>query len=103
MVKSTAGRLRGLPVVVVLDLEVPIATGPWVRFLGLSHLDREKAGPGLLIPHCSSVHTFGMRFPLDLYFLDKEGAVVEVRRDIPKRCLAICRHATSVLELPSGF
>jgi len=79
MVESSVARLRGLPAVVVLGREVPVATGLWARLLGLSHLDRKKAGPGLLIPRCSSVHTFGMRFPLDLYFLDERGAVVVIK------------------------
>jgi uncharacterized protein len=101
MVESAATRMRGLPVVAVLGREVPIATGLWARLLGLSHLDRAEAGPGLLIPHCSSVHTFGMRFPLDLYFLDAGGTVVEARRGVPRRHLALCRRARAVLELPA--
>jgi uncharacterized membrane protein (UPF0127 family) len=101
MAESTVARLRGLPVVVVLGREVPIATGFRVRLLGLSHLDREEAGPGLLIPRCFSVHTFGMRFPLDLYFLNGSGVVIEARRSVPSRRLALCRFAAAVLELPS--
>lgn len=101
MDESAAMRLRSLPVAVVLGREVPIATGFWARFLGLSHLDLKEAGPGLLIPRCSSVHTFGMRFPLDLYFLDEGGTVVEARRGVPRRHLALCRPAIAVLELPS--
>ena len=52
-------------------LEVPVAVGLRARLLGLAGLEREQAGPGLLIPRCSSVHTFGMRFALDLVFLDR--------------------------------
>ena len=64
--------------------------------------DRDEAGPGLLIPRCSSVHTFGMRFPLDLYFLDERGAVLAVRRQTPPRRVAFCRGAGAVLEISSG-
>ncbi len=96
-----AQRLRRLPIATVLGREVRVARGPRARFLGLAHLDRERAGPGLLIPRCSSVHTFGMRFPLDLYFLDEHGEVVAVRRGVPARRLARCRQARSVLELPA--
>lgn len=71
------------------------------RLLGLAHLDLDWAGAGLLIPRCSSVHTFGMRFALDLYFLDEGGAAIEVRRDVPARRLALCRGAAAVIELPS--
>jgi len=94
-----AQRLRHLPVVAVLGREVRLARGPRARLLGLAHLDREEAGAGLLIPRCSSVHTFGMRFPLDLYFLGEHGEVVAVRRGVAARRLAFCGRARAVLEV----
>ena len=97
-----AQRLRQLPVATVLGREVHVARGPRVRFLGLAHLDREEVGAGLLIPRCSSVHPFGMRFSLDLYFLDARGEVVDVRRAVPSRRLAFCGRARAVLELPAS-
>ncbi len=96
-----ARRLRDLPVTVVLGREVCVAIGIRARLLGLSHLPREQVGPGLLIPRCSSIHTFGMHFALDLVFLDREGRVRSVRRRVPPRRLACDRRAHSVLELPS--
>jgi uncharacterized membrane protein (UPF0127 family) len=95
-------RIKRLPTAVVLGRQVRVATGLPVRLLGLSRLDREEAGEGLLIPRCSSVHTFGMRFPLDLWFLDAEGAVLLTRQGVPSRRLASCRHADAVLEIPAG-
>jgi uncharacterized protein len=96
-----AQRLRRLPVVTALGLEVRLASGPRARLLGLAHLDREETGPGLLIPRCASVHTFGMRFGLDLYFLGEHGEVVAIRRGVPARRLAFCARAKAVLELPA--
>jgi uncharacterized membrane protein (UPF0127 family) len=96
-----AKRLCRLSTATVLGREVRVARGPRVRFLGLAHLDREEAGSGLLIPRCSSVHTFGMRFPLDLYFLGRDGEVVAARRGVPARRLASCGRARAVLELPA--
>ena len=83
------------------DREVPVATGFRARTLGLSHLDRDDAGPGLLIPKCSAVHTFGMRFGLDVYFLDADGAVMSSRRGVPPRRFVACRGAAAVLEVPA--
>lgn len=40
-----------------------------MRVLGLARLDREEAGPGLMIPRCNSVHTYGMRFAVHLVYL----------------------------------
>jgi uncharacterized membrane protein (UPF0127 family) len=97
---SPAPRLRRLPTAVVLGCEVRVATGPRARLLGLAHLDLAEAGPGLLIPRCSSVHTFGMRFALDLYFLDGKGAAIEERRRVPKGRVVRCPRAAAVIELP---
>jgi len=80
---------------------VPVAKGFRTRLRGLSRRDRAEAGPGLLIPGCSSVHTFGMRFALDLYFLDREGQVISVRRSVPPRRLVWQRGAVAVLEIPA--
>ncbi len=97
-----SARLARLPVVTVLGCEVRVASGFRVRLLGLSHLDRAEAGDGLLIPRCSSVHTFGMRFALDLYFLDDEGRVILIRRKVLPRRFASGRRASAVLEIPSA-
>ena len=98
-----APRLNCLPVLTVAGHEVRRARGFRARLLGLAALDREEAGGGLLIPRCSSVHTFGMRFALDLYFLDGEGAVVSTRFAVAPKRFAFCRSASAVLELPAGM
>lgn len=110
----SAPRLRDLPTTSVPALEIShpwirdihrmggfrVALGVRARLLGLAHLDLDEAGPGLLIPRCSCVHTFGMRFPLELVFLDRDARVCSVRRAVPACRLAWDRRADSVLELP---
>jgi uncharacterized membrane protein (UPF0127 family) len=81
--------------------DFPAAASFRTRLRGLAWRDRADAGPGLLIPRCSSVHTFGMCFELDLYFLDAEGRVIAVRRRVPPRRVAWKRGACAVLEIPS--
>jgi uncharacterized protein len=98
----TARRLRNLPMTVALGREVPVARSFSSRLLGLAHLDLDDVGSGLLIPRCSSVHTFGMRFPLDLVFLDRNGRACSIRREIPRRRFAWDCRASAVLELPSS-
>jgi uncharacterized protein len=85
----------------LLGVEVPVATSLPSRLLGLALLSRRRAGPGLLIPRCSSIHTYCMRFALDLVFLDAEGRVIELRRGVPPRRVIRCPGAVAVLELPS--
>jgi uncharacterized protein len=58
-------------------------------------------GAALLIPRCRSVHTFGMRFALDLVWLAADGAVVRVDRGVPPRRFRACRRARSVVEVPA--
>jgi uncharacterized protein len=95
-------RFAGAPRRRVLAWEVPVATTRTARLLGLALLSRERAGAGLLIPRCRSVHTFGMRFELDLLFLDRAGTVLELRRAVWPGRIADCRGAVAVLELPSS-
>jgi uncharacterized membrane protein (UPF0127 family) len=94
-------RFENLPRRTFGDRQVPVASGLRARTLGLSLLDRDDAGPGLLIPHCAAVHTFGMRFALDLLFLDSEGAVLDSRRAVRPRRFVACRGAVAVLEIPA--
>ena len=82
--------------------DFPVADSFRSRLLGLSRRGRSQARPGLLIPRCSSVHTFGMRFELDVYFLDSSGQVLSARRRVPPRRLLWCRGAAAVLEIPAG-
>lgn len=85
------------------DLSIfPVAGGFLPRLLGLAWRRRSQAGPGLLIPRCSSIHTFGMRFELDVYFLGDRGRVLEVRHRVPPRRLLWCRGANAVLEIPAA-
>lgn len=93
-------RLRRLPIASPLGYQLPVAATRRARLLGLAGLDRGEAGAGLLIPGCRSVHTFGMRFPLDLVFLDREGRPRSIRLAVPPRRIAADRRASAVLELP---
>ena len=70
------------------------------RSRGLARLDALPSGRGLHILRCRSVHTFGMRFPLDLVFLDRSMRAVSFRRAVPPGRVAFERGAQAVLEMP---
>jgi uncharacterized membrane protein (UPF0127 family) len=95
-------RFEGLPHAAILGHQLPVASTRLSRLLGLALLDRAEAGEGLLIPRCRAVHTFGMRFPLDLIFLDGGGRVVELRRGVSPGRFARCAGAEMVVELPTS-
>lgn len=94
-------RFRGVGWASVLARRVPVATTWRARLLGLSWLDAERAGAGLLIPRCRSVHTFGMRFDLCIVFLDADGFVLEEHARVGANRVVSCRGATAVLEVPA--
>ncbi len=59
-------------------------------------------GEGLWIAPCESVHTFFMRFAIDLVYLDRQRKVKKVRSNVGPWRLSACFSAHSVLELPVG-
>jgi uncharacterized membrane protein (UPF0127 family) len=72
------------------------------RLLGLARLDALSPRYALHFPRCRSLHTFGMRFALDLVWLDGAGRPVRVDRDVPPRRLRTCLAARSVVEVGAG-
>ena len=72
------------------------------RRRGLSRLDALDPQHALHIPQTPSVHTFGMRFALDLIWLDKHGLVVRVDHDVGPRRMRLCGRARSVVETVAG-
>lgn len=74
------------------------------RTRGLLGRDSLPAGTAMLISPCSSIHTFFMKFPLDLIFMDRQNRVVKVCRRIkPWRMAWGGFSAYQVLELQAGL
>jgi uncharacterized membrane protein (UPF0127 family) len=72
------------------------------RRTGLLRHERLAPGEGLWIAPCEAVHTFGMKFPIDVVFLNRQRKVLKVRENVGPRKIAVCLRAHSVLELPAG-
>ena len=73
------------------------------RRTGLLRHSRLEPGEGLWIAPCEAIHTIGMKFPIDVLFLDRKKKVLKIKREMPKARMAVCLRAHSVLELPSGM
>lgn len=86
----------------VLADAVDLADSSAKRRTGLLKHDRLEPGHGLWIVPCESVHTFFMKFSIDLVYLDKKRKVRKVRHAVPPWRLSACLTAHSVLELPAG-
>lgn len=74
----------------------------WQRAIGLLGRRALAADEALLIRPCSSIHTFGMRFAIDVVFLDRAGVVLALHPALPPWRTARCRGAQAVLELAAG-
>ena len=83
-------------------LRVHEARGLRARRRGLAGLDDLDADRALRIGRCRAVHTFGMRFALDLVWLAADGSVVRVDRDVPPRRHRWCAQAAAVVETKGG-
>jgi uncharacterized membrane protein (UPF0127 family) len=96
-------RFDGLPRRPLADgLQVIEASTHRSRRRGLARLDALGSDRALHIPGTPSVHTFGMRFALDLIWLRRDGTVLRVDRDVPAWRLRTCVRAGSVVETNAG-
>lgn len=85
-----------------LATHLEVADNGATRRKGLLGRDGLDAGTGLWIYPCESVHTFAMRFAIDLVYLDRHDVVRKVRSSVPPGRLSMCLSARSVIELPAG-
>lgn len=86
---------------VILD-EVNLANTFIRRFMGLMGKKELKSGTGLKIEPCNSIHTFNMRFPIDVIFLSKDHEVLKVIQGMkPGKVGSVVKSARYVIEANS--
>jgi uncharacterized membrane protein (UPF0127 family) len=96
-VRAANGRGR------LLGDRIGVADRWWLRLRGLLGRTGLSRGEGLLLDPCRAVHMLGMRFPLDVAFLDPSGGVVAVYHALaPGKRTSWHRAAATALELPAG-
>jgi hypothetical protein len=100
--KKSSLRIWNLTRQELLAHSVEIADHGATRRKGLLGRDCLPAGEGLWIVPCEAVHTFGMKFPIDLIYLDRKKQVKKIRNSVRPWRLSACLSAYSVIELPSG-
>ena len=80
-----------------------VAASPFSRMKGLLGRSELRPGEGLLLRPASAIHTFFMRFPLDVAFLSREGLALGVAEGVrPWRFARAPRDTKFVLELAAG-
>jgi uncharacterized membrane protein (UPF0127 family) len=88
-----------------LATELAVANTHWTRLRGLLGLGANdfRNGAGLWIIPCHGVHTLGMGFPIDVFYLDRWLKIIDIKSGVrPWRFTPVRRQAASVLELPCG-
>jgi uncharacterized protein len=104
LLKSEGGPFRlinertGLPVATTLEPAFDSAT----RKRGLLGRDSLPAGHALIIAPSNMVHTFFMRFPIDILFVTRDGRVVKASANVPARRIVGALRGFAVIELAAG-
>ena len=86
----------------ILATEADVADTSRKRRVGLLKHTELPPGQGLWIAPCEAIHTFGMKFPIDVVFLDRKHKVLKIRENMPRGRVSASLWAHSVLELPAG-
>ena len=86
----------------LLASKARLAADSQARRKGLLGRDRLEPGEGLILYPCEAIHTFRMKFPIDVVFFDKNRRVVKVVAEIPANRVAFSLRAEGVVELPAG-
>ena len=59
-------------------------------------------GAAMIIAPTNAIHTFGMRFPIDVVFVRRNGEVVKVREGVTPWRIAMAHLGYAVIEMPAG-
>jgi uncharacterized membrane protein (UPF0127 family) len=95
-------RVSNLTRQTVLATSMEVANTDAKRRKGLLGREGLSAGGGMWICPCEAVHTFWMRFPIDLVYLDRKNQIRKLVSEVRPWRLSGCLSAHSVIELPSG-
>lgn len=87
----------------LLTSHAGIANTSELRRRGLLKHTSLEEGDGLWIAPCEAVHSFGMKFTIDVIYLSKQKIVMKTRPNMVRRRISLCLRAHSVLEVPAGM
>src|SRR3990167_2423543 len=87
----------------ILAIEIKVARNFFERLRGLIASAPLEVGEGFLIPSCQGIHTFGMSYPIDAIYLNRNQEVIAVLKSLEPNSIGVINfRAHSVLELPEG-
>lgn len=94
--------LRIAPVGPLLATHATLAGDSASRRQGLLGREGLAAGHALVIAPTQGIHTFGMRFPIDVVFADRHGRVVRIADAVPPSRIRLAWRGFAAIELPAG-
>jgi uncharacterized membrane protein (UPF0127 family) len=78
---------------------VDVAESAFERMRGLLGRPRLDVDEALWLEPCNAVHTFGMRFQVDVVFIDGSGRVMSIRRNVGRARMLTCWRSRTTLEM----
>jgi uncharacterized membrane protein (UPF0127 family) len=102
MQPPTAVKLLNQRTGCVIATDVEVASTSAQRRRGLLGRDGLAAGAALVITRCNSIHTIGMRFAIDVAFVDSSGRVRKIVRGLRPWRMAISLLASTAIEFAAG-
>lgn len=84
------------------DLTVRTANTFLQRLRGLLFTDSLPEHTGLMLENCNSIHMFGMRYALDIVFVDQDFRICKIVKKLKPWHIARCLKARHTVELPAG-
>lgn len=85
------------------QFDILIAYTFWQRTIGFLGRRTLSSDHGLLLTKCNFIHTFGMRFPIDIVFLNDEFQILSITSYLEPWHIKTCRNANNALELSAGM
>ncbi len=86
----------------ILVRDVRVAESTWEKTRGLLARPEQECGQGFWIGGCRCIHMVGMRYAIDVVFINAAGMIVKIDHELKPWRLAFCLIARNVLELPCG-
>jgi hypothetical protein len=95
--------LRNSTTGTIIATRIDLLTGFFQRAVGLLARTRVQRDEGVWLSSCRAIHTIGMRHTIDVMFVDRDGCVLRIDRNVrPNRFSLSCRKANGVVELGGG-
>lgn len=95
-------KIRNLSKQALLGDSITVADSSAARRMGLLKHEGLGKGEGLWILPCEAVHTFWMKFPIDVIFVNRKKRVTKIVSHMKRSRIAFSIRAQSVIELPAG-